>query len=287
MYAVTSKIFEKKWGLIIMNNYDENLKEINYYIDLYEKGEFPDIKQYITSENLFFSLYKCDIYAYLRVSTEHQDFGRQIIELYHFLKKRKISIPIQHIFFDKYTGKKIDREQYQEMKTYFKANDYLLIPNLSRLGRNWDDVKKEWYEMETKNINRVVLDNENLSVELPSEEKKVVTLEKKMIQDITFSACLYSACQKIQEVSSATKAGIEKAREQGKTIGRPKGKFTTETNFLEMLKAINNGESQKEASKKLKFPVRTFQEWLYRYYKRYNVKTIKELLYLLEREAQK
>ena len=139
--------------------------------------------------------------------------------------------------------------------------------------------------VETKNINRIVLDNENLSVELPNEEKRTVTLEKKMIQDITFSACLYSACQKLQEVSNSTKAGLEKAKAEGKRIGRPAGENSNEKNFYKILNLIvNHGLSQKKACSYCKFPYRTFQDRLYVLYKKNNVKTQKEVYQFLEKE---
>ena len=119
-----------------MNNYEENKKEIIYYVNLYESGSYPDIKKYITCDSSFFLNFKCNIYTYLRVSTEKQDFGRQLIELYNFLKQKNVSIPIDNIYFDKFTGKRITREQYQELKQHLKTGDYLLISNLSRLGRN-------------------------------------------------------------------------------------------------------------------------------------------------------
>ena len=44
--------------------------------------------------------------------------------------------------------------------------------------------------METNNINRIILDNKNLSVELPNEKQQEITLNRKFIQDISFSAVL-------------------------------------------------------------------------------------------------
>ena len=256
---------------------------------LKENESYKDIEMYIKSnDNEFYNRYHCNIYAYMRVSTEKQDFTRQVIELYEFLKKKNISILINNIYCDKFTGKKINREQYQAMKAQLKENDYLITSNLSRLGRNWDDIKKEWYEMEYKNINRIIIDNENLSVELPTEEKKVVDLNRKMIQDITFSACLYSACQKIEEVRQSTIDGLKKAVAQGKRLGKPCGTYSTRENFLNTIRLqINDKMIQPYACEITKLPISTYRLWLRNERERTGIYNLKELLEHLEKEFEK
>ena len=269
-----------------MNNYEENLKELNNFISLYKNNGYPDIEEYITNDNKFYDLYGINIWDYIRVSTTKQDFGRQIIELYEYLKKKNISIPKSNIFFDKFTGKKLNRDQYQLLRTKLKKNDYLLTTNLSRLGRNWDDVKKEWYDLEVEGVNKIILDNDNLSVELPNEKKEQVTLSKKFIQDITFSACLYSACQKIEEVSQATKDGLKKAKAKGKRLGRPAGNNSTMQNFIIMLELITSGTSKREAEKQTGMPRRTFGLWLNREYARTKTNNMENLLNILKEEQK-
>ena len=256
---------------------------------LKENENYKDIEVYIKSnDNEFYNRYHCNIFAYMRVSTEKQDFTRQVIELYEFLKKKNISILTSNIFCDKFTGKRINREQYQAMKKQLKENDYLITSNLSRLGRNWDDIKKEWYEMECNNINRIIIDNENLSVELPTEEKKVIDLNRKMIQDITFSACLYSACQKIEEVSQSTKDGLKKAVANGKKLGKPCGVYSNRDNFLATIRLqINENMIQKYACEITKLPLPTYQLWLKKERERTGIQDLKELLEHLEKENNK
>ena len=256
---------------------------------LKENENYKDIEMYIKSnDNEFYNRYHCNMYAYMRVSTEKQDFTRQVIELYEFLKKKNISVLIKNIYCDKFTGKRINREQYQAMKGQLKRNDYLITSNLSRLGRNWDDIKKEWYEMECNNINRIIIDNENLSVELPTEEKKVIDLNRKMIQDITFSACLYSACQKIEEVSQSTKDGLKKAIANGKKLGKPCGVYSNRDNFLATIRLqLNENMIQKYACEITKLPLPTYQLWLKKERERTGIQDLKELLEHLEKENNK
>lgn len=248
-------------------------------IDFIKENNFNDI---FINENKFFNKYGVNLYVYLRVSTDKQDFGRQLIELYEWAKKKNITIYIDNIYCDRYTGKKLDRNGYQTLKSKIKTNDYLLTTNLNRLGRNWDDIKKEWYELECNNINRIIQDNDNLSVQLPSEKKEEMTLNKKMIQDITFSACLYSACQKIEEVSQSTKDGLKKAKMRGKTLGRPTGKYATRENYLKTLELHANGLSLIKATNKTLIPLSTFKYWMKEDKKKYNIESTQELYKILK-----
>lgn len=251
-------------------------------IDFINKNNLNDI---FTIEDKFYNNYNCHLYVYIRVSTESQDFGRQILELHKWAKIKNITICIDYIFCDKFTGKSIKRPAYIELKNKIKSKDYLITTNLSRLGRNWDSIKKEWNELEYNNINRIILDNANLSVELPNEEQKEMNFTRKFIQDISFSACLYSACTKIQEVKDSTKAGLEKAKLNGKILGKPKGKYNTKENFIKTLEyMIEKNVGQDKACLMCKFPTMSFKNILKKCYIKYNTKAYKEILNKIKEE---
>lgn len=251
-----------------------------------------EIKKFINDNNMddvfvsyneFKEFYNCDLYIYLRVSTEKQDFGRQLIELYEWAKKHNITIYINNIYFDKYTGKRTTRSGYQTLKRQLKSNDYIITTNLNRLGRDWDEIKKEWYTMEANNIQRIILDNNLLSVELPNEEESEMTLNKKFMQLIGFGLALYGACQKIEEVTSTTKGGLEKAAKKGHYPGRPAGKHSTIDNFIKTLRLIaEDGKTTREAFKITKIPNQTYFYWLKKYKKDFNVDNTKDLYNILK-----
>ena len=125
-------------------------------IDFINENNLNDV---FTVENVFYNIFKVYLYVYIRVSTEKQEFGRQIIELYKWAKEKNIKICINYIFCDKYTGKRTTREQYEKMHDSLQENDYLIVSELNRLGRNWDNTKKEWQFLTDKNINTIILDN--------------------------------------------------------------------------------------------------------------------------------
>lgn len=258
-------------------------------VDLYKKQiiKFINENKYndiFINENYFLNNFKINLYIYLRVSTENQDFGRQIIELYKWAKEKHIKIFIEHIFCEKYTGKTIKRPIYQELRNKTKRNDYLLVTEVSRLGRNWDDTKKEWYRLKGEDINILVMDFDLLSSPLPNEPKEHLSIDKKFLQDIVFNAVLYSACKKIEEVSKSTKNGLEKAKKKGKTLGKKTN--LTINDFIKTLEYNANGFSVNESIKITNYPKSSYIAKLKENRIKYQIDDKIELLELIKREVK-
>lgn len=246
--------------------------------EIYNFIKNSDMQDVFTTKNEFYEKYKQNVYVYIRVSTDHQEFGRQLVALHKWCKSKKITIPIENIFFDKYTGKKFDRGGYQNLKLKIGSSDYLIVSELNRFGRNWDKIKEEWEQLQKDNINVIIQDNDMLSAPLPNEDSPKLTLEYKFIQSIVFNAINYVASKKIEEVSKTTKDGLEKARLQGKQLGRPVGKYTNIKNFINVLKLqIEDGYTLKPSLEKTMFPKTTYFYWLKKYKKDNSLVSIEEV----------
>nr|WP_229524255.1 recombinase family protein [Paenibacillus farraposensis] len=50
-------------------------------------------------------------------------------------------------FIDKKSGKNFDRPQYQALKSVLRKGDILFIKELDRLGRNAEEIKREWQDI--------------------------------------------------------------------------------------------------------------------------------------------
>lgn len=79
-----------------------------------------------------------NIYGYVRVSSTDQNEDRQMIAL------REVGVPEKNIFVDKQSGKDFDRPNYKKLVWKLKAGDLLYILSIDRLGRNYEEIQKQW-----------------------------------------------------------------------------------------------------------------------------------------------
>ena len=78
------------------------------------------------------------IIGYARVSTKEQNLNRQIEELEKY--------GCEKIFIEKQSGKNFgERTVYQEMRSKLRFHDVLVVHDLSRFGRNKEEIKNEWW----------------------------------------------------------------------------------------------------------------------------------------------
>ena len=85
------------------------------------------------------------VYAYVRVSSSDQNEVRQMVEM------KRLGVPDCNIFIDKQSGKDFERPQYKKLVKKLKAGDLLYILSIDRLGRNYEDIQKQWWIL-TKDI---------------------------------------------------------------------------------------------------------------------------------------
>lgn len=77
-------------------------------------------------------------YGYVRVSSVDQNEERQLIALC------ERSVPAKNIFKDKQSGKDFERPQYKKLLKRLKAGDLLYVLSIDRLGRNYEEIQKQW-----------------------------------------------------------------------------------------------------------------------------------------------
>lgn len=154
------------------------------------------------------------VYGYARVSSKEQNLDRQIQAL------KKYGVNERDIVIDKQSGKDFNREGYKTLKnSLLREGDTLVIKELDRLGRNMEQIKNEWQELEQLGINIVVLDNPILNTEGKSD------LERKLISNIVFELLSYMAQKEREKIRQRQREGIEQAKVLGKHLGRPKATY--------------------------------------------------------------
>lgn len=152
--------------------------------------------------------------AYGRVSAKDQNPERQLV------KFRELGVDERYIFVDKQSGKDFERPRYQAMRLMIREGDLVYLDALDRLGRDYDGIIAEWKAI-TREIGAdiVCLDNETL---FDSRKFKQMGDFGKVMEDQFLSLLAYVAEQERKKNRQRQAEGIEVARADGVTFGRPR-----------------------------------------------------------------
>lgn len=170
------------------------------------------------------------VYGYVRVSTKEQNIDRQLEALKEYAKQQ--GLKYNTIFEDKATGKNFDRPQYQAMKVILKAGDVLVIKELDRLGRNYEEIKKELAELQLKGVKVRILD-------LPMFNTDDETLSS-LLNNLVVELLSYIAQKEREKIQARVKEGLQQAKIKGIKLGRPERKLPKD--FEKYYKKWNNKE---------------------------------------------
>lgn len=169
--------------------------------------------------------------AYIRVSTKEQNSDRQREALH------ELGIEDRYIYEDKQSGKDFDRIGYQYMKKALENGDTLVIKELDRLGRNQEELKKEWEYFRDNEINVRVLDMPALNIDYNDENLRPMV---KMINNIIFEIMCWKAQNERETIKKRQAEGIKIAKEKNVKFGRPKVEIPD--NFIEVCECWKRGE---------------------------------------------
>lgn len=154
------------------------------------------------------------IFAYIRVSSKDQNIERQQDAINTYAQNH--GIVVDRIFTDMQSGKDFEREQYQALKICLRQGNVLIIKELDRLGRNMEQVKEEWQQLEKAGVEIIVIDTPILNTTSKSD------LEKKLISNIVFELLAYMGEKEREKIKQRQSEGISAAKARGKYLGRPK-----------------------------------------------------------------
>lgn len=182
-------------------------------------------------------------YGYARTSTKEQHEDRQMVSF------DNNDILPENIFLDKQTGTNFGRPAYKKLLSILKEGDVMYIHAIDRLGRNYDEILKQWTHI-TKEIKAdiVVLDMPLLDTRARSND-----LTGKFIADITLQILSYVAQKETD---------LRKQRQlEGIAIAKAKGRFRKKDidfdMFHDLEKKIKAGElTVTEACEKMGFQSR-------------------------------
>ena len=150
-------------------------------------------------------------YGYVRVSSLEQNEDRQMIAL------KRVGVNDKNIFLDKQSGKDFHRPQYQILVSKLKKGDLLYILSIDRLGRNYEEIQRQWRILTKKiEIDICVLDMPLL------DTRKGKDLMGTFIADLVLQILSFVAENERENIKKRQEQGIAAAKERGVHFGRPK-----------------------------------------------------------------
>ena len=154
-----------------------------------------------------------------RVSTDKQEYERQINELTEFC--RKMNWQVEKVFANKISGavKNEEREEIVELIEYVKSNDIcrMVCLEISRVGRNTLEALKI---IQTLNENGVSLYVKNYNLETLDSDGKVNPVAS-LICTILLEVASMERLTIKERMASGRKQYIERCRRDGVKMGRP------------------------------------------------------------------
>lgn len=166
-------------------------------------------------------------YGYARVSSKDQNESRQIENLTNH------GVDIDNIYIDKQSGKDFNRPEYQRLLDTITEGDVIYIHSIDRLGRNYDEIIKNW-QIITKDIKAdiVVLDMPLLDTTVENNN-----LTGRFIADLVLQILSY--------VAETERANIRKRQQEGIDIAVKEGKFRKKKYDLDRMKELKKDVDNK------------------------------------------
>ena len=149
-------------------------------------------------------------YGYVRVSSVDQNEERQLIALC------ERSVPAKNIFKDKQSGKDFERPQYKKLLKRLKAGDLLYVLSIDRLGRNYEEIQKQWRIL-TKEIGADIC-----VIDMPLlDTRNGKDLMGTFIADLVLQILSFVAQNERESIKKRQAQGIAAAKAKGVLFGRP------------------------------------------------------------------
>lgn len=158
-------------------------------------------------------------YGYMRVSSAEQNDERQKQELIRW------GIVEKNIYSDKLSGKDFNRPSYQKLRKRLRESDVLVVKSIDRLGRNYEEIQREWrYIVTEKRADIVIIDMPILDTRTNKD------LIGTLISDIVLQLLSYVAQTEREFIRQRQAEGIAIARAKGIHLGRPPRPIPAEFN---------------------------------------------------------
>lgn len=174
---------------------------------------------------------------YTRVSTGKQEYENQLNQLRDYCKSKDWDIFEE--YNEKVSGKERNRPEFVRMMDHAAKRkfDVILVWALDRFTR--EGTERVWHYISLLN---------SYGVKFVSYQEPFFNTDNEMVRDILLSVMGTLAKQERIRLGLRTKAGLERAKKQGKKIGRPGISSYHKKRIIEL---HNLGESINKISKQI------------------------------------
>ena len=194
------------------------------------------------------------IYAYCRVSTQHQKLARQITNI-------TAIYPTATIIKEFYTGTKQDRPNWNKLISQIKTADTIVFDSVSRMSRNADEGFKDYKMLYEQGVNLVFLNeplintsvfdstkSNLLSIQVETGNEAIDNFFKGNIELINnflmalaeeqIKTAFEQSEKEVTDLHSRISQGMREAKRNGVHIGLTKGTTLTTKKSIECKKII-------------------------------------------------
>ena len=162
-----------------------------------------------------------NVYGYVRVSSIDQNEDRQLIVM------DENNVPKGNVYIDKQSGKDFERPQYKKLVKKLKVGDLLYILSIDRLGRNYEDIQKQWRIL-TKDIGVDIC-----VIDMPLlDTRNGKDLMGTFIADLVLQILSFVAQNERENIKKRQAQGISAAKAKGVKFGRPESPVPDEFDKL-------------------------------------------------------
>lgn len=151
--------------------------------------------------------------AYVRVSTDDQDYRNQKFEILNYCDKFRMTVD-QWLEVEMSSRRSAKDRRIDDLLANLKMNDRLLVSELSRLGRSTGEIIQLIKTLTDQSIEFIAVKQ---GVRIDAQNNKDMS-SKVMIT-------IFSLLAELERdlISERTKMGLARAKASGKRLGRPKG----------------------------------------------------------------
>ena len=198
------------------------------------------------------------VYAYIRVSTKHQDTATQRFELNRFAKR--LDLHVDTWIEEKISGTKdLENRELNTIVQNMQSGDHVICTEVSRLGRSMQIIAR---------IMSLFL---NKCVYLHTMKENYMLSKDEAISKLILQIYGYAAETEHDLICERTMEGLENAKRKGKKLGRPYGAKSSSHKLDDrrdqIIIDLAKGKKKVSIAKKLKCNVST----LYVYIKEWDV----------------